>query len=264
MTSITPLIGLTTYGRNADDAFALPAAYVDAVRRAGGIPILLPPGESRSAQLMQHLDGLILTGGGDIDPALYASEGHETVYMVDKERDETEIAFSHRAISLHVPLLGICRGTQMINVALGGTLIEHLPDSVGTVVEHRLPPREPTTHPVEVVPHSRLAHILYSSADHDDAWNVQALETASWHHQAIRRMAPDLQVAAYAPDGTIEAVESTTHPWLIAVQWHPELTAHSDPAQQRLFDALVAAASSGAHSTTQVNGMYAPAATRTK
>jgi putative glutamine amidotransferase len=131
-----------------------------------------------------------------------------------------------------VPTLGVCRGLQVINVALGGTLHEHLPDVVGESVLHRLPPRVPTPHELEVLPGTRLAGILGETR----------FTASSWHHQAIDEVAPGLEVAARAPDGTIEAVEMPRHRWLVAVQWHPELTAAVEPLQQRVFDALARAA----------------------
>ena len=135
-------------------------------------------------------------------------------------------------VERRMPTLCICRGIQVLNVALGGTLHEHLPDAVGDAINHRLPPREPTPHPVTVYEETKL-HAIVGATD---------IVTSSWHHQAIRDVAPGLAVSAKAADGTIEAVEMAEHPWLIAVQWHPELTAHKDPSQQRLFDAFVQAA----------------------
>jgi putative glutamine amidotransferase len=232
MTTYTPLIGITTYGRDEDQTFSLPAAYVDAVRRAGGIPVLIPPGEPNLAALLAKVDGLILAGGGDVDPGLYNGHPHETIYLIDPERDETELALVRQVVQGNTPTLGICRGAQVINVALGGTLIEHLPDEVGNAITHRLPPSKPTSHRIELATGSKLAGIL----------DAEGIDAASWHHQAIRQPAPGLQVVAQAEDGTIEAAEKPDHPWLVAVQWHPELTAGEDPVQQRLFDALVAAA----------------------
>ncbi len=227
-----PVIGITTYGRDDNKRFSLPSVYVDAVRRAGGIPVLIPPGEPDLTQLLDLLDGVILSGGGDIDPQLYAGTRHETIYMLDPERDSSEIKLARLLVDQDLPVLGICRGTQILNVALGGTLIEHLPDVVGEEVLHRAPPRLPVSHEVTVAPDSRLAAILRQT-------NVSP---ASWHHQAIRQPAPGLQVVASATDGTIEAVEMPSHRWLIAVQWHPEITAATDPEQQRLFDEMVAVA----------------------
>lgn len=228
----TPLIGLTTYGRNQENRFTLPAEYVDGVRRAGGIPLLIPPGEAQLEKLLPHLNGLILTGGGDLDPELYGGQPHETIYSIDPERDRSELALTRRVLESNLPTLGICRGLQVLNVALGGTLIEHLPDVVGQAVAHKEQPHGPIPHPVQIQAGSRLAEITRS----------EQIETASWHHQALKQVALGLNVVASAPDGTIEAVELPDHPWLVAVQWHPELTAATDASQQRLFDALVEAA----------------------
>lgn len=226
-----PFIGITMYGRSEKNEFSLPAEYVDAVRRAGGIPLLLPPGEEYAERWVEKVHAIVLAGGGDIDPELYGGKRHKTVYMVDAERDRTELALTHRIVHSDKPLLGICRGCQLINVALGGTLIEHIPEVYGQTVRHRVPPREPVPHTISIDAESRLARIL-------DGSEVTA---SSWHHQALRRVASPLQVVARAPDGVIEAVEMSEHHWLLAVQWHPELTAASDPVQQRLFAALVEA-----------------------
>jgi putative glutamine amidotransferase len=151
------------------------------------------------------------------------------VYDVDRERDASEVDLARTLVKHNLPVLGICRGVQTLNVALGGTLVEHLPDVVGETVAHRLPPCEATPHPIRVDPESRLAQVLKSST----------FDAVSWHHQAIRQLAPSLQPVAWAPDGVIEAVELPSHPWLMAVQWHPELAAPTDAPQQRLFQELV-------------------------
>ncbi|MDE0214475.1 MAG: gamma-glutamyl-gamma-aminobutyrate hydrolase family protein [Deltaproteobacteria bacterium] len=228
----TPFIGITTYGRGPHNRFILPAEYVDAVRRAGGIPLLLPPGEERMDAVLPLLKAVVFSGGGDLDPDLYGGSHHETIYMVEPERDRSEIDLARRVFDLEVPTLAICRGSQILNVAKGGTLIEHLPDEVGETVNHRVPPREPTPHAIRVEPASRLAGLL----------GATDFSCMSWHHQAIRHVAPGFEVVAHAPDGTIEGLEMPSHPWLVGVQWHPELTAAEDPIQQRLFDALVEAA----------------------
>jgi len=227
-----PIIGLTTYGRSNDDRFTLPAEYVDAVRRAGGVPLLLTPGESNWDAVLDVVDAFILTGGGDIDPTRYNGARHDTNYGVDQERDVLELALARRLIDSGLPTLGICRGAQILNVVEGGTLIEHIPDEVGDDVLHRAPPREPVAHKIQLKPDSRLMRIL----------EREEFEAASWHHQAPRRVANSFEIVATAPDGIVEAIEMPDHPWLIAVQWHPELTAASDPLQQRLFDAIVAQA----------------------
>jgi putative glutamine amidotransferase len=230
------VIGITTYGRNAENRYSLPAEYVDAVRRAGATSVLLPPGEHEVDEWLEIVDGVILAGGGDIDPEHYGGAEHETIYSVDAERDSTELAIARRIVDTGLPALGICRGVQILNVALGGTLHAHLPDVYGDGVAHRLPPRQPTTHGIRVEPESELARIL-GRVD---------LDSHSWHHQALDGIAPGLRVSARAPDGVVEAVEMPEHPWLHAVQWHPELAPPDDAVQQRLFAALVEAASARA------------------
>jgi len=227
-----PLIGITTSARDERGRFSLAAAYVEAIRRAGGLPVLLPHGEPHLAELAARLDGVILSGGGDVDPALYGGQPHETIYMIDLERDNTEIELAQRLARWETPMLSICRGIQVLNVALGGTLVEHLPDEVGEEIPHRGRPPAAVQHEVIIDPKAQLASVI----GHD------RITVASWHHQSVRQVAPGLRVVAKAPDGTIEAVEAPDHPWLIGVQWHPELTAMEDPSQQRLFDGLVEAA----------------------
>ncbi len=190
-----------------------------------------------------------MAGGGDVDPKRYGGQPHATVYSVDTERDATELALVRAAVDRQTPTLAICRGIQVLNVALGGTLIEHLPDVVGETVLHRRPPRQPAEHLVAIASDSRLAAELGVERLDESCGSPAAagngsvqLRVASWHHQALRDVAPSLAVVARAPDGTIEAVEMPTHRWLIGVQWHPELTADRDAVQQRLFDRLVQAA----------------------
>lgn len=233
-----PLIAITTYP--ADDASSgrvnLPREYIDAVRRAGGRALLVPPGESDPSGLLDAVDGLVLTGGGDIDPGFWHGPSHDTVYMTDAARDSLEIELARLAVDRSVPTMCICRGAQVLNVALGGTLHVHVPDIAGESVRHRLPPREPVAHPVTVELSSELARIL----------GATQIEPMSWHHQAIDELGEGLRVVAWAPDGIVEAVELDGHPSLIAVQWHPELTSGTDPTQAALFEAFVAAASSTA------------------
>ncbi len=227
-----PVIGITTYPRDDRGRFHLPTEYVEAVRRAGGLAWLIPPGEARAAELFEHLDGLCLAGGGDIDPELYGGSRHPTLYGLDRGRDETELALVRAALERELPTLGICRGCQLVNVALGGTLIEHLPDVVGERIAHRGPDRSSVPHAVELAPGSRIASIVGRGA----------APPLSSHHQAIRDVARGLEIVARAPDGTIEAVEVRGQRFFVAVQWHPEESAGDDPDQQRIFDAFVDAA----------------------
>ena len=230
-----PLIGITSYGRDEEGRFALPVEYVEAVRRAGGVPLLVPPGETNWSPLLTSVDGWILTGGGDMDPGVYGGAGHETVYMVDPERDASEFELARHLVEERVPTFGICRGIQVLNVVLGGDLHVHLPAVVGEQIAHRAPPRLPIPHRVQLQAGTKLAAIVKDLE----------FEVASWHHQGIRKVGAALEAVAHAPDGVVEAVEMAAHPWLIGVQWHPELTAAHQPQQQRLFDAFVAHAAGG-------------------
>lgn len=229
---LRPVVGITAEGRDGKGNIILPSEYTDAVVRAGGLPVLLPPWGNDAPALLARVDGVILAGGSDISPALYGGLDHPAVYDVDVERDTFEIALARLAAQRRVPMLGICRGLQIINVVLGGTLHEHLPDVLGDQVAHRGEPPAYREHRVVAVAHSRLAAL----------WGVAECAPLSWHHQAIRSVAPSLIVEAQAEDGCIEAVTLPSHPFFVAVQWHPEMTAATDPAQQRLFDGLVRAA----------------------
>ena len=226
-----PIIGITPEELDARGNIILPRAYADAVARAGGLPLILPIWQGAAAALLAQCDGIVLSGGSDVDPAHYGGDAHPAVYGVDRVRDDEEIALVRLAHARGIPTLAICRGLQVLNVALGGTLHPHLPDLPGGDIAHRAEPYGGVTHAIEVVPETRLAAIL----------GAQGEPPISWHHQAIDRVAPELRVVARASDGCIEAVECAEHPWLLGVQWHPELSAAADPAQQRLFDALIAA-----------------------
>ncbi len=227
------VIGISSYARDGSPpAFSLPCGYVDAVRAAGATPLVLPPGEPDPPHLLDLLDGLILAGGGDVAPASYGGEPHETIYQVSEERDQFEFSLTRAVLArADMPVLCICRGMQVLNVACGGTLHAHVPDRFGVAVEHRLPARLPVRHAVKVEPTSRLRNIL----------GTAEIDVCSWHHQAIDRIGDRLRSVAWAADDVIEAVEDPVHPWCVGVQWHPELQP-DDPVQRRLFAALVAAA----------------------
>ncbi|BBF84740.1 predicted glutamine amidotransferase [Aquitalea magnusonii] len=225
-----PLIGLTTYPAGQGHGYHTPLDYVHAVVRAGGAPVLLPPvGQSAIDSWLAALDGVVLIGGGDIAPALFDGGLHPTIYNLSPERDETEIALARSLLACKLPTLAICRGLQIINTVLGGSLHLHLPDVVGEAVEHRVPPRDPTLHRVRVAANSCLAGLLGSTQ----------ISSKSWHHQAIDRAGHGVRAVAWAEDGVIEAIEIDDAPQVIAVQWHPELSAAEDSRQQALFDALI-------------------------
>ncbi|MEU4548224.1 gamma-glutamyl-gamma-aminobutyrate hydrolase family protein [Nonomuraea dietziae] len=226
-----PLIGITCYVEPArftvwDMTTALlPYMYVEQVARAGGQPVILPPAGDL-ASVVGRLDGVILAGGGDIDPSLYAETPHERTGFVRPFRDSAEFALADAALKAELPFLGICRGLQVLNVTLGGSLHQHLPDVVGHS-GHAPAPGEFGHMPVAVTPGSRMAEIV----------GGDPLTVPHYHHQAIRRLGDGLLATAHAADGTIEAVELPGHPFALATQWHPE--AAEDGA---LFRALVGAA----------------------
>ena len=206
---------------------------MDAVQLAGGLPVLLSPTTIAPTHLLDQLDGLIFSGGGDISPALYDGPDHPTVYAVDHERDQFEIALAKAVLHRTMPVLGICRGMQLLNVATGGDLVAHVPDYYGDRIAHRLDhPRCPIGHRVTLNPQTRLAQWVQATA----------IDVVSWHHQAVKTIAPTWATVAQAEDGLVEALEHQQHPWMIAVQWHPELSLQ-DPPQQLLFGAFVQAAS---------------------
>jgi len=235
-----PLIGISTYHRETAgrSRFSLPSAYVDALRAAHGLAVLVTPGEAEPEELLERLDGLVLSGGGDLDPASYGGDTHARTYSVSPERDAFELALLRGALARGLPTLAICRGMQILNVALGGDLHAHLPDVVGETVVHRLSQTEAAAHPVRLEAGSRLAEGL----------GLRALGAVpSWHHQALSRLGTGLRPVAWAPDDVIEAVELPGEPQLVAVQWHPELA--GDAIEGRgLFEALVARARESAGS----------------
>jgi putative glutamine amidotransferase len=184
--------------------------------------------------LLDGCDGLLLAGGGDIDPPRFGQEADSNVYGIERDRDETEIELVRSALERSLPTLAICRGLQVLNVALGGTLHQHLPDLPG-LIPHGTPVLDESVyHDIQLTAGSRVAK----------ACGTDVVTGRSHHHQAVDRLGDGLVVAGTSPDGLIEAIEPDTFPgWLVAVQWHPEDTAPSDPAQQGLFDALVSQAS---------------------
>ncbi|HTX27686.1 MAG TPA: gamma-glutamyl-gamma-aminobutyrate hydrolase family protein [Streptosporangiaceae bacterium] len=227
-----PLIGITgeleaARWRNwIREAVISPVSYTRAVERAGGTPVVLPPVPASSVPtLIARLDGLLVAGGRDVDPSLYDEAPHDQTDQPDHRRDRFELIMIRAAIDADLPFLAICRGMQVLNVARGGTLIQHLPDRLGNE-SHRPDPVRITTHDVQISPGSKLGGLLGVSS---------AVPTA--HHQAINRLGAGLTTVAWTEDKTIEAVELQDHRFGIGVQWHPE---EGDDA--RIFEALVEAA----------------------
>jgi len=228
-----PVIGISAYSAEAawgvwrTEAVLLPRTYVDAVVRAGGLPVLLPPLPEVIAGMLSRLDGLILAGGPDVEPVRYGQAMGPNTQPPKPERDAAELALFERAMDDDLPVLGICRGMQLINVARGGTLHQHLPDVLGDA-SHAPELGVFSSHPVRVAEGSRTAAVL-GRTDVDGV--------PSYHHQAIDVLGKGLVATAWAPDGMPEALEDPSAAFCVAVQWHPEEGA--DPA---LFDGLVTAA----------------------
>ena len=196
--------------------------YIDAIMRAGGIPLLTPPTRDASLidDVLSRVDGVLIAGGGDVNPSVYGEQPHPTVYNVDDLNDEFEIAVVRACVRVDKPLLAICRGHQVLNVALGGTLIQHIDNADA----HR--------------------GVVRTVSIDEDSLVAQAIGATSakglcWHHQAVRTPGQALRVVARADDDIIEAVQHTAATFIVGVQWHPEQTAATDVAQQRLFDELV-------------------------
>jgi putative glutamine amidotransferase len=215
-----PLIGITTDRMVRNSGLlqqGITQAYIEAVFQAGGCPVLIPLGgpDALYAEMAQRLDGVLFTGGGDVHPAAYASQPHPKVTYVDEDRDRVEIVILHFAIERRLPFLGICRGMQVVNVALGGTLFEDIAEQRPDSLKHDYSPgypRDYLAHPVDIPPGSRLEQVL----------GLQQVQVNSLHHQAVRRLAGGLTSTASAPDGVIEALELADYPFGLAVQWHPE------------------------------------------
>jgi gamma-glutamyl-gamma-aminobutyrate hydrolase PuuD len=225
-----PRIGITTYleptiwGVWERDAALLPRVYLDAVAAAGGVPLLLPP-VATDASVLDVLDGLIIAGGCDVDPSSYDAMPHPETVGTRPGRDEHEKVLIRAALDRDLPLLAICRGLQMLNVTLGGTLQQHLPDAVAHD-EHRPSPAVFGTTDVKVEPDTLTGRLF-----------GERTSVHCYHHQAIDVVAPGLRVTARAGDGTVEAAEVDGHDFAIGVQWHPE----ENPDDLRLFTALIAA-----------------------
>jgi gamma-glutamyl-gamma-aminobutyrate hydrolase PuuD len=224
-----PLIGITTYaepevrwGAWKLPAALIPLAYVEAIERAGGRALLVPPSEEGIEETLDALDGLLFSGGSDLDPETYGQEAHRETTGVRAARDRGELALLTAALERDLPVLAVCRGSQVLNVSRGGDLVQHLPDVVGDE-KHKHTPGVFADHDVSVEPESRLAALLGERAP-----------VKSHHHQGFGRLGDGLVPTAYAEDGTLEALEDPSKRFALGVLWHPE--AGEDAA---LFEALV-------------------------
>ena len=233
-----PIIGLTTYrlkserGRILD---GLMPPYMHAIQAAGGIPVLIPLTLENDdiKELCNRVDGLVIPGGGDIDPTIYGGDPEGKVYGVTPERDRVEVAVAKQVVEDDRPLLAICRGHQVLNVAMGGTLYEDILDQMPGGEKHAFfdhPKRDHTPHSVEISEGSWLAEIM--GANKEQPVN-------SLHHQAIRDLGSQLIVTAVAPDGVIEGIEVVDHRFAVGVQWHPEEMQANDADMANLFRAFI-------------------------
>ncbi|MFC0434693.1 gamma-glutamyl-gamma-aminobutyrate hydrolase family protein [Kutzneria buriramensis] len=226
-----PVIGVTTYIERArygpwdTDVALLPRTYVDTVAAAGGNPVLLPP---LGFADVSFLDGLVIAGGADVDPARYGESAHPETLGVRPDRDATEFALVENALAAGLPLIGVCRGMQVLNVVLGGTLTQHVPDVTGTPTHRPMIGQFGRT-TVEMTPGSKVSDILGGMA-----------EVSCSHHQAVDRLGDGLVITARSADGVPEAVEMAGADFVLGVQWHPE-----QDLEVRLFKALVARTGSG-------------------
>ena len=238
-----PLIGVTIFRTKTQSglpAQSVTEAYIQALLQAGAAPLLIPLGTPDAAlqAILDRLDGVLFTGGGDVAAEVFSGLPHPRVGDVDPDRDRVEIFLVQRVVEQKRPFLGICRGIQVINVALGGTLYTDIADQHAGALHHdNYPdiPRDYLAHTVAVSAESRLAGILGQTQ----------VEVNSLHHQALQRVAPGLTPTAYAPDGILEAVELPGHPFGLGVQWHPEWLQAHEP-MRALFRAFVQAAQDGA------------------
>jgi gamma-glutamyl-gamma-aminobutyrate hydrolase PuuD len=228
-----PLIGISAYRLPADfshwrgvDSVLVPAGYADGVARAGGVPVVLPPIDERPEDALDALHGLVLVGGADVNPAVYGQEAHPEALAFSDARDRAELALLRGALERDLPLLGICRGMQLLNIAAGGDLHQHIPEITPDPATHKAGPGAWARHEVSVSPGCRLAELIGERA-----------EVVSAHHQAPSRLGDGLVVVAEADDGTVEALELPGKRFALGVLWHPE----EDPAGGApLFGELVA------------------------
>lgn len=234
-----PIIGITCdYDWEARN-FLLPSGYVEGVCQAGGFPLLIPPTSANATEkgisvIISQIQGLLLTGGQDVHPRYFGEEPHAAIGRVNPPRDDLELPICQAAVEVNMPVLGICRGAQLMNIALGGDVYQDLSTQYkdGELICHdQSAPKWAPFHHVSIKEESRLHQIL----------GTHQIDTNSFHHQAVRTLASSMEAVAWAADGVIEATESKSHTFLIGVQWHPERMLE-DPHMIRLFEAFVEAA----------------------
>jgi putative glutamine amidotransferase len=232
-----PAVGVTIENaRKENEVFRLREDYVRAVESAGGLPLVLAPGRPQDVgDLLDHVGALVLTGGADIDPTLYGEERRPEVKAVFPDRDAFELALCREALRRDLPLLAICRGHQVLNVATGGTLVQDIPSQIPGAGAHESDAeRWQTCHEVEILPETRLREIL----------GTERVAVNSFHHQSVKQLGRELVLSARSPDGVVEGIEMPrqSRRFVLGVQWHPESFWDHTPHFQPLFEALVRAA----------------------
>lgn len=239
-----PVIGITASIDHRSAAFgetySLARKYAEGVVHAGGVPVIVPHNldEHSLRVVLDRLDGVLLSGGGDIDPGLFGEKTHPATCEIEPDRDRVELTLARWLVERDTPFLAICRGIQVLNVALGGSLVQDIPSQVPDALQHsfdrKTTPRDFLAHPVKIDPNSQLARVM----------QLEAAQTNSWHHQSIRQTAASLHVTAVAPDGVVEAAEVPGRRYAIGVQWHPEWLFEERAEHRRLFEELVRASES--------------------
>lgn len=238
-----PVIGITpspiveTSASGTHERYAIAASYVDAVLAAGGVPVVLPPQDDHAEALLGLVDGLLFSGGADLDPAIYGDrEVHPKTYDVHPLRDRFELALIREAIARDIPTFCICRGIQLLNVARGGTLYQDVSDQFDAGLPHRQQDagflHHESSHAVSAAPNSALAR----------AYRTTTIPVNSYHHQAVKDVAPGLAITGHAEDGLVEAVELPDKAFVVGVQWHPEMMFREHPEHLAPFRSLVEAA----------------------
>jgi putative glutamine amidotransferase len=234
---LRPLIGITAYTRSwVEKGWDYDVSYASnatAIEAAGGLPVLIPAKVSMETlrAIYERLDGMLLPGGGDIDPNIYHAEKHKTTGGIDNDRDRTEIALTQWAYEDDLPTFGICRGIQVMNVALGGTLVQDIPSLVETELRHDTTnePRAQILHNVKLAKDSVLAKIV----------GTNLIDVNSLHHQSIGVASPKVRVTGHAPDGVVESIEVPNKDFILAVQWHPEDLIDNDERMLNIFKVFI-------------------------
>jgi putative glutamine amidotransferase len=229
-----PIIGI------GSDVYATPGerdrafvytTYIESLRQAGAIPVMIPPQPENAEDIVRELDGIVLAGGEDCDPAVYGEESHPSVEPMDPRRQNNDLTLARVARERGIPTLGICLGLQVMNVAAGGSLVQDIDSQMETEIEHVSEPEDRARHDVKIEPGTKLAGILRPGN----------LNVNSSHHQAIKNVGEGFRVTAYAPDGIVEGLEDPNHPFYVGVQWHPE-DMKGENSAAALFGAFVEAA----------------------